>query len=915
MKLSFDWLCDFVDLSGITAAEVAERLTMGAFEVEEVTLHGPDLVGPIVVGEILEIHPHPNADKIRLTKTRIKDGEAPLEIVCGAQNIKVGQRIPVALAGAKVINRKDGTALLIKASAIRGVQSNGMLCSPPELGINLGEAAGEGILILNSNGENPPLGQDIKELLDIKTDYILHVEPRSNRGDALSVQGLAREVAALFNRPLKAPTWSQDELSTPASAGAASAIWIENQFPGSGTENDKSGGTSGCAGKGEISADCPFFSLQQIEKIKIGPAPAFIVRRLEAIGLRSVNNVVDITNYVMQELGQPLHAYDKASLRHKAMGVRRARAGEKLVTLDGRERALTEEMLVIVDGDSADSPVPDQAQIVGVAGIMGSKDSEVSDATTTLLLEAACFGQAVVRRGSRLLGLSSDASLRFERRVDVASVLAASKRAAYLIGKYCSQSGSQASVLATSGNDNVAAVKVGLRTSQITRILGLGIPDEKIKSLLTPLGFSVEGGGENLVVTVPSFRQADVQREIDLIEEVCRLNGYDKIESVMPSSTMALEAPDDTLNLVRSNLAAQGLSEAWLSSLVPEASHGMSAEHLVSVLNPLSKDHQALRQSLVPGLLTATAYNQDRGAKSVWLFETGRVYLRQGHHDGTNGNSKNRNGDKDLSQGDKNLSQGDGGRGESTKGATGVKESLRLAGIICGEKYKAIAQSGSQKQNIAVDYYSAKGLIENIFASLGINPDRYQFFPLSQGDAAALPWLHPYRTALITLNRPPRQAPKGAGGEAQLLFENPLAFGYVGQVHPKMRDQLGLRQEAFVFELDLARIKAERRAKKFADIALSPFVVRDLTADFEAGQKSVSHQEVANLIAKKAGAYINQIELVSIFQTDKDAGKFSLSYRLTFQHPTETLTSEEIDKAINAVRENLTKDLGASFRL
>jgi phenylalanyl-tRNA synthetase beta chain len=889
MKLSFDWLGDFVDLSGITPQELADKLTMGAFEVEEVTLVGPDLVGPIVVGEIMEIHPHPNADKIRLTKTRIKDGEAPLEIVCGAQNIEVGQRIPVALAGAKVINRKDGSALLIKASAIRGVQSNGMLCSPPELGINMGEAAGEGILILNAKGETPALGTDIKELLQIKTDYVLHVEPRSNRGDALSVRGLAREVAALFNRPLKEPTWSAGELSTPAGKDTPQ-IWID----------DSNGAAS----------DCPFFSLQAIDNIKVGPAPGFIVRRLEAIGLRSVNNVVDITNYVMHELGQPLHAYDRDKLSHRSMGVRRARAGEKLTTIDGRERSLTGEMLVIVDGakeENQNAP----GLIVGVAGIMGSKDSEVSDATTSLLLEAACFGQAVVRRGSRLLGLSSDASLRFERRVDVASVLAASKRAAYLIGKYCSVSGAQASHLSTCGDDQVPPLKVSLRSSQIKRILGLTVPDERIKTLLSPLGFSVDGGGENFSVAVPSYRQADVTREIDLIEEVCRLNGYDQIAAVMPPSTVALEAPDDTLNVLRVSLAAQGFSEAWLSSLVAEGTPGLCQDSLVSVLNPLSKDHQNLRQSLVPGLLSACAFNQDHGAKSVWLFETGRVYMRQAHESSGNGNNKGR---PEKTGGEKNGAEKSGT--EKAGGSSGVKESMRLSGIICGEKYKVVAPSGTgQKQSPAVDYYSTKGLVENIFAALGIDANRYQFFALSDTDAAAMPWLHPYRTALITLNRPARPAPKGSPVEPQSMWQNPLAFGYVGQVHPKMRDQLGLRQEAFVFELDLEKIRAERRAKKFGEIALSPSVLRDLTADFERSKKKISHQDVANLIEKKSGAYISQIELVSTFETDKEADKFSLSYRLTFQHPSETLTSEEVDKAMKAVRESLTQELGASFRL
>ena len=453
MKLSFDWLGDFVDLSGISPHELAEKLTMGAFEVEEVTVFGADLVGPIVVGEIVEIHPHPNADKIRLTKTRIKEGDEPLEIVCGAQNIEVGQRVPVALPGAKVVNRKDGSALLIKASAIRGVHSNGMLCSPPELGMDLGEGAGEGILILNGNGKKPELGQDIQQLLGLTPDYILHVEPRSNRGDALSVQGLAREVAALFNRPLKTPVWSLDELTTAPTATGSFTIWRQEDKQ---TSNQ---------------ADCPYFSLHEIGNVKIGPAPAFVSRRLEAIGMRSINNVVDITNYVMHELGQPLHAYDKAKLNHTAIGVRRARedGSEKITTLDGRERILTGEMLVIVDAPGIDSVAP-QAEIIGVAGIMGGQNSEVSDSTTTLLLEAACFGQAVVRRGSRLLGLSSDASLRFERGVDVASVLNAGQRAAYLIGKYCTTSGAQAVTLSTSGSNQVAPNKITLRLPQIKRM-------------------------------------------------------------------------------------------------------------------------------------------------------------------------------------------------------------------------------------------------------------------------------------------------------------------------------------------------------------------------------------------------------------------------------------------------------------
>jgi phenylalanyl-tRNA synthetase beta chain len=854
MKLSFDWLGDFVDLTGISPEQLAEKLTMGAFEVEEITVFGADLVGPVVVGEIMEIRQHPNADKIRVTKTRVKEGEEPLEIVCGAQNIEVGQIVPVALPGAKVINRKDGSALAIKASAIRGVHSNGMLCSPPEIGLDMGEGTSEGILILNGPNsplrEVPALGEDIPTLLGLKPDYILHVEPRSNRGDALSVQGLAREVAALFNRPLKNPAWSLDELG--GAGGAGFKVWLET---GKQTSNQD---------------DCPFFTLQTIPNVKIAPAPAFITKRLEAIGLRPVNNVVDITNYVMHELGQPLHAYDKDRIKHGAIGVRRAAedGSEKITTIDGRERSLTGEMLVIVDAGSLESR-GEEATIIGVAGVMGGLDSEVSDNTTSLLLEAACFGQAVVRRASRLLGLSSDASLRFERGVDVASVLNAGKRAAYLISKYCTSAAPQMPALTTAGSADVAEISVELRLPQIKRILGIEVGEDKVKSLLTPLGFTVKNSSDQkLSVTVPSFRQTDVYREIDLIEEVCRLNGYDQIPATMPSATFAREAPSDTLSIVRSTLCAQGLSEAWLSSLVSGTTPGLVPDHQVSVLNPLSKDHEALRQSLAPGLLTAAAYNHDHGAKQVWLFEHGRAYLQ-----------------------DKNSATG-----------TGVNENNRVAGIVLGEKIKGEV----------VDYYFAKGLVENVFECLGIESRKYQFISPDQTLMAAhLPWLHPYRSALVALNRPAKKSNEAA----KSVWDSNIVLGYVGQIHPKYQDEVGLRQDAFIFELDLQKLSAERKPRKFSEISTAPSIVRDLTADFATANKPVTHQEILTVIGKKAGANIRQIELVSLFESDKEVGKRSLSYRLTFQHASETLTGEEIDKVMAAVRESLTSDLGAAFRL
>lgn len=850
MKLSFDWLSEFVDLSGLTAHQVAEKLTMGAFEVEEVTIIGPDLEGPIVVGEILEIHQHPNADKIRLTKTRIKEGEEPLDIVCGAGNIEVGQLIPVALPGAKVVNRHDGSALLIKASAIRGVKSNGMLCSPPELGIakNLQDPGqDEGIWILNKNGNKPVLGSDVLPLLPTKADYILHVEPRSNRGDALSVRGLAREVAALFGRPLKKPDWSLEDLNKALGEKKPSSKFSQAIV--------------------ESSSDCPYITLRVIEGIKIAPSHPSIAARIEAIGMRTVNNVVDITNYVMHELGQPLHAYDAKLLQSDNLTVRRATDKETLTTIDGKERKLNSEMLTIADDDI----------IVGVAGVMGSKDSEISDQSTSLVLEAACFAPAVVRRGSRLLGLSSDASLRFERGIDPASVRHAAERAAYLIAKYCSPEG-QAVIgpLIEAGSNLIEPGQVTLRSSQIKRILGLEISPERIKELLTPLGFAVKGSGESIEVSVPSFRKEDVKREIDLIEEVCRLNGYDAIVPSMPAATMAVARPDDSLDLAKNALIGMGLSEAWLSSLVPEDQAGIDKQLAVEVLNPLSKDHQLMRQSLVPGLVNACSYNQDRGRKDVWLFEHGRVYFKEQQKDAK---------------------------------STGVREDNHLAALISGQRFKAVNQTTP-----AVDYSLAKGMVENLLSALNIDERKLAWRSISESESAALPWLHPYRTAVLTLNRP---AKPNANKEssANSLFESNIVLGYVGELHPRFADSKNLREKAFVFELDIDRLKKERKQKKFAGIATSPEIVRDITADFDATDKDVSYEQVSKLIWKVAGGNLRSSELVSVYRAAAESKKFSMTCRLTFQHPSETLTNEEIDKVLTTIRESLSRDLAASFRL
>lgn len=818
MRLSFNWLSDFVDLSGLTPQDVADRLTMSAFEVEEIRQVGSEIVGPVVAGEIVEINPHPNADKIRLTRVKVSQDGEPVDIVCGADNIIVGQRVPVALPGACVINRHDGSPLPIKETKIRGAVSRGMLCSAPELGITGKES--EGILMLSGI---PALGTDIKALLELKPDWILHVEPRSNRPDALSVLGLAREVAALFGRPLREPDWQ-----LPSEDKTSMEVRVESEDPD----------------------DCPFFTIRVLEGLRIEPAPLKIVRRLEAIGVRPVNNVVDITNYVLHEMGQPLHAYDLAHVRGPFLKVRRARLGERLVTIDGRERELTEEVLAIADAGG----------VVGVAGVMGGKTSEVTAETTFVALEAASFASAQVRRGSRLLGLSSDSSLRFERGVDLAAVRRASDRASFLILRSC---GGYLGKLSFAGSDKIRPVSVSLRLKELTRLLEVRLDGQQVADLVSPLGFQATAvTPEAVEVSVPSYRQKDVTREIDLVEEVCRLWGYDRIPTSMPRSTAAPAPLEPTEQKVREALAALGLSETWISSLVglqdlAESPDGQSGQgSSVRVLNPLSEDHQVLRQSLVPGLIRAVAYNQDRGRRDVWLFEIGRVYRR---------------------------------RGQSTVKEPGAVEERRVAGVICGDKARSIWQegpAGGSKQDQAQGFFRAKGVVEALLERLNYRLDNTEFRRAEQAPA----WLHPGRSACVSTAS--------------------VSLGWLGELHPAVADAAGLRDVVHLFELDLEALQAHAAAPQFQEIFSTPAVTRDLTADVP---EAVEQGEAARVIRAAAGLYLTSLEMVGIYRLKE--GVKSLTYRLTFQHPEHTLTNEEVEEHLQSVREVLTAELSASFRL
>jgi phenylalanyl-tRNA synthetase beta chain len=852
MKLSFDWLSDYVDLSGISPAELAQKLTMGAFEVEEVVKVGGLVEGPIVVGEILEIYPHPNADKIRLTKTRIEKGAEPLEIVCGASNIEVGQRIPVALPGASVLDRKEGKPYKLVRKEVRGVVSNGMLCSASELGLPAADDEG-GILILSKDDDRHEIGKDVQALFELHGDYVLHVEPRSNRGDALSVIGLAREIAALLNRPLKHPSWDLSEFSK-QSTDKNLQVTIDK------TE------------------DCSFFSICAIHKVKGGKLPTFMTRRLEAVGVRSVSPLVDITNYVMHELGQPLHAYDLDKVAGNAINVRRARAGECLETIDGKKRDLSEDVLVIADSKT----------VLGVAGVMGGKDSEISDTSSNIALEAAAFGAARVRRSSRLLGLSSDASLRFERGVDAASSLTALNRATYLILKYLGgDAQTEFAQCATAGSDVTKTVHVDLRVAQLKRLLAIEFSAEQVTNLIAPLGFVKTGGDDKkLTFSIPSFRQTDVYREIDLLEEVCRLWGYDRLPSTMPASTVAAAPFDSTIKEIVHTLTAYGMDEAWLSSLTrpdfgkmdnSSASAEMGKvgedEEAVYVLNPLSADHQVLRRSLLPGLILAAAYNTSRGQQRVRLFELGRIYEKS----------------------------------EKSPYGTGVIEPFMVGGILLGNQNERSWQQVSDKN---LDFYQVKGIVENLLRTLNIDIEKIRFAVAEKTN----PLLHPARSCQVVFaSKAEKQKDKGADngqrGERGPR-ENLQTIGWLGEIHPRLADKQDFRIPAYLFELNVDIIKTLKKTNTFKGVATTPSLHRDLTVDIA---DTVDFSAVHSCLMAESGKILQDVDLISTFALSE--GQKSLSFRLRLQDKEKTLTNEEVDALLAKLRNSLARRVGATFRV
>jgi phenylalanyl-tRNA synthetase beta chain len=586
MKFSVNWLCEFVDVPA-SVDVLAELLTLAGVEIESIEQRGAN-IDKVVVSQIVASSRHPNAD--RLTVCEVDDGSGTKrQIVCGATNYKVGDKVPLALPGAKLANGTE-----IRKCKLRGVESEGMLCSPIELG--LGEDA-SGLSILSSDAK---IGAPIADLFP--ADTILDVEITPNRGDLLSHFGLAREIAALTGKKLRTPL-PLKTADTTASGVKISAL-----------------------------RECPFYSARKIDNVKVGPSPGWLGAKIESVGIRSINNIVDISNFVMLEIGQPTHAFDADKLKG-VIDVRLARNGEKLLALDGREYFLKSENLVIADDERA----------IAIGGVMGGEDTGVTEATRTIVLESAYFLPASVRRTARNLNLPSDASYRFERGVDPAMVLRASERATELIREIAN--GNPAKETAVVGNVLPNPPDVSLNYKKCDQLLGIAIEPEMIDEILERFGLSKSTRHQsprrptarhaskikNVSATwkIPSYRR-DLQRDVDLIEEVVRTYGVAKIEGTDRSRFTPSSVADHSHDLesaLRDRLTACGLAEVRTPKLIPRSAAAATTGNAIKLRNPLSEDHVALRPNLLPGLVAVLDRNVRAGAERVAIFELGRVFV------------------------------------------------------------------------------------------------------------------------------------------------------------------------------------------------------------------------------------------------------------------------------------------------
>ena len=815
MQVSLNWLNELVDLEDLDIAQIAHELTMSGLEVEEVEEVKPRFTN-IITARIEKIENHPNSDHLHLVT--VNTGSGLKTVVCGAQNIETGQVIPYASVGSKVLDRKTGEQFELTPAVIRGVESQGMLCSDDELGVadrNYQEE--DGILILNRIFPNVGLGLNVEDVLGFEKDYILHTAPTANRGDEMSVIGIARELSALFNRHMKF------EYASKECKPADFKVEIK--------DNDV----------------CKYYSIGILKNITIKPSPDWMQKRLVSSGIRAINNVVDITNYVLLEYGTPLHAFDLDKL-DGYLCVRRANEGETIVTLDEVERKLTHDSVVIATQDKP----------VCIGGVFGGANSEVDDNTRNIALEAAYFTPQSNRKSARSVGYRSEACARFERGIDIEAVKPGLLRAVELMEKYAD---AEFEGMVETGKNKLEPVQITLRYPQIRRLLGCDIDPNKCLSILEKLGFKILGKNELACkVEVPSFRADDVTRECDLIEEIARINGYDQITPTLPArpGTAEISHAERVIERVRHIMSGEGLNEIQTSSLIGEPllkqfNVTYNKDKAVYVQNPASEDYTMLRQTLIASVLQCLKYNYDNGQKDFWAYEIGRSYVK-------------------VSDADEIHS--------------GVKETQILSGVITGNIQNSMWQNTGD-----VDFYTVKGIVDKILEDFNLTR-RIKFELLADSKLAEThTCMHPYKSAVLTL-----------------LGKQPEIVGYYGEIHPELKNKMKLNQNAYVFKLDLDLFinAITPGVVKFKKLPQYPEVQRDLAVIVPT---ETTWADLEKIIKKGVdNKLFASCEVFDVYQGEHvQEGYKSIAFRVRMQDTNSTMTDDAIEAQMANLRSTLKK--------
>lgn len=800
MRLSYNWLRDYVDLD-VSPTQLAERLTMVGLEVEELS-DRYSYLDSVIVGLIVSVEDHPKADHLKIC--RVETGEGTVDVVCGAPNVTVGMLSALAKVGTELPG-----GMQVAESEIRGVRSTGMLCSEAELVVG---PDASGILALTSTARP---GQSIKKALKLD-DWVFELGVTPNRPDCLSIIGVAREVAGLSGGRLKRPVFDLKETGPDINELTSIDILDPDH--------------------------CPRYAARVILDVKVGPSPFWLADRLYAAGVRPINNIVDITNFVLMEVGQPQHAFDMDTLDERRIVVKTADEGDRFVTLDGVERIMTPDMLMICDGKKS----------VGLAGVMGGLNSEIVNETKDVLLESAYFNPVTTRRTSKTLGLSTDASFRFERGTDPEICAWAADRAAALMAELAG------GTIARGIIDNYPKPHkkriIPFSPAKCNAFLGTDIGHKRMVAGLAGIELEVSGSGEVLNVEPPSFR-VDLERAVDIYEEVARLIGFYQIPATIPAARDEAwsEEPSRPLRTeIRDRLEGMGLSEVVNYSFIEEGfcdrlnlPDDDERRNTVRIINPLSEDQALMRTTLVPGLLDTARRNNSHGVQDVEIYEIGMTFFHREN--------------EDLPD-----------------------ERPAIGGLITGNSSDI---SWRQKPE-SVDFYDVKGYVEDLLEGLGV--------PMPAFERAGLPAYYD-RSASARL---------GIMGQA---------LGCLGRIDDKVAKAFGLRQDAYVFELDMNAILALRKERpRFTQLPRFPFVDRDLAIVLDRETESA---RVLDYILGMGEDFLTEATIFDAYE-GKQLGenKKSLAFRLLYRSKERTLTDEEVNAVHERITARVLKEFSATLR-